>query len=48
MRKNETLSGVRDCDLGCKYKEWGNMGYFGNLIVVFVFILCNILNSIVE
>ena len=31
-----------------EYKEWGNMGCFGNPIVVFGSVLCNIIYSIVE
>ena len=34
--------------VGYEYKEWGNMGCFDNLIVVFGFVLCNILYCMVE
>ena len=34
--------------VGCRYKEWGNMRYFENLIVVSSSIHCNILYGIVE
>ena len=34
--------------LGHEYNEWRNMRYFGNLMIVFIFILCNIVFDKVE
>lgn len=38
----------RTHDSGCGYREWGNIGCFGNPIVVSNFIFCNILYGMVN
>lgn len=46
MRDTQWIEKVHDSSCGCK--EWGDMGYAESLIVVFSFVLCNILYGIVE
>ena len=47
-KEREVPGGARGLVVRYGYKEWGNMGCFGNLIVVSGFVLCNILYCIAE
>ena len=49
IRKNERHLKERGArGSRCRYKKWGNMRCFENPIVVFDFVLCNIIYGIVE